>query len=103
MTQDIGPEDEAAQGLEDPVDQQDSRKKRSSAWPWVALAVVLLLIIWLIWQYLEGVSNGAERSKVTVSRVVPATPGSAEPSPRWKAKSPPGPMRPIPACLMWWA
>jgi hypothetical protein len=74
MTQDIGPEDEALQGAEEPVDQQDSRTKRRSAWPWVALAVVLLLLIWLLWQYLEGVRNAPSGTTVTITRVVPATP-----------------------------
>ena len=75
MTQDIGPEDEVVQGAEVPVDQQEPRRKRSSVWPWVALAIVLLLIIWLLWQYLDGVSNGPDAVKVTVSRVAPVTPG----------------------------
>lgn len=74
MTQDIGPEDEVAQEVEQPVDQQDSRKKRTPVWPWVALAILLLLVIWLLWRYLDSVNNAPSATKVTVTRVVPLTP-----------------------------
>jgi hypothetical protein len=78
MSQDIGPEDEASQGVDEPVDQQDSREKRSPVWPWVALVVVLLLIIWLLWQYLESVNNAPSATKVTVTRLAPTTPGGGD-------------------------
>lgn len=66
MTQDLGPEDEAAQSEHGPADEQGTAERRSTVWPWVALAILILLLLLFLCQYL----GGADRRS---GSVVPAT------------------------------
>lgn len=75
MTQDTGPEDQGVQNAETLADEQPAEKKRSLVWPWLALAILLLLVIWLIWQYVAGTGAGPDAQSTTVSSEVVLTPG----------------------------
>jgi serine/threonine-protein kinase len=75
MTDDIGPQIEDGAEIAEPAE-DDRRKRRGGVWPWIALAVLILIIIWLIWQYL-GRSPGVTSVKTSVatSTVIPSGPG----------------------------
>jgi hypothetical protein len=87
MTQDIGPEDMGATAAE-PVDaaapadpeaavegddivEEDEPKRRSSAWPWIALAALLLILIWLIWQYVGRTPSASDVKSTTTDTEIP--------------------------------
>jgi hypothetical protein len=57
-------------------------KKRRSAWPmWVALALILLLVLWLLWDYLQRQGGEPVTGTTTSSiRMPSASPPPSEPS-----------------------
>ncbi|NTU71675.1 MAG: PASTA domain-containing protein [Coriobacteriia bacterium] len=81
MTQGVGPDEEPLEETTEPEEQEEKRT-RSSAAPWIALAILLLIIIWLIWQYLGGVGTVPDTRSVTTSSEITVTaegPGTIEP------------------------
>jgi len=76
MTQDVGP-DEVSQEVLDPAEEPATPAKRSTTWQWLALAILLLLVIWFIWQYLGGMGTGPDTTSTTSSGEVTVTPGGA--------------------------
>jgi len=88
MTQDVGPEDlnqaaaaEPAVGAEtvgaevlvdgDELVEEGEPKRTSSAWPWIALAIALLVIIWLIWQYVGRTPSASDVKTTTTNTEIP--------------------------------
>ena len=69
MTQEIGPEDQETGPLSQPRD--DGPKRRSIAWPWLAMALLLIIIIWLIWQFLVRAPSAADLAPATTTTEVP--------------------------------
>jgi len=74
MSQEIGSE-ETAHGPQGP-DEGRTPTKRSTSWQWLALAILLLIVVWLIWQYIGGVGPGPDTTTTTPG-VVSVTPGGS--------------------------
>jgi hypothetical protein len=88
MTQDVGPEDLNAAASAEPVvgaaavdagvpvdgdelAEEGDSKRRSSAWPWIALAIALLIIVWLIWQYVGRTPSVSDVKTTTTNTEIP--------------------------------
>jgi len=93
MTHDAGPEDlgasapepldaapavDAAPPLGDEGASGEERRRRSSAWPWIALAMLLLILIWLIWQYVGRTPAVTDVTTTTTTTVIPVTPAAPD-------------------------
>lgn len=76
MTQGIGPEDQVAGETPLPEESGAAEPKRVAAWQWLILALLLLLVIWLIWQYLNS-SRAGQSTVVVIKREANLTPSGA--------------------------
>jgi len=74
MSQDSGPESDITYDVDDTAGETVTRKRRSSGWPWLALAILLLLVIWLIWQYIGTAATGPDRKITTTTSDIELTP-----------------------------
>lgn len=74
MAQDVGPEDVGAKD-------DESRKRRGGPLPLLLLAIVILVILWLVWQFLGRMPANNEVTVVTTTGTVDVNPSDATAEP----------------------